>query len=52
MMMRWLDEPEMAGMIEAAVQKALASGSKTPDLGGSCGTAEMTGSVVGYLKEI
>lgn len=51
MMMRWLGEPEMAGRIEAAVQKALAGGAKTPDLGGSCGTAEVTHAVVGYLNE-
>jgi isocitrate/isopropylmalate dehydrogenase len=52
MMMRWLGEPEVAGRIGGAVQKALASGAKTPDLGGSCGTAEVTGAVVGYLNEV
>jgi methanogen homoisocitrate dehydrogenase len=51
MMMRWLGEPEMAGRIEAAVQKALASGSKTPDLGGSCRTAVVTQAIVGCLNE-
>ncbi len=50
MMMRWLGEPEMAGRIEAAVQEALACGAQTPDLGGSCGTADVTRAVVGLLR--
>jgi isocitrate/isopropylmalate dehydrogenase len=49
MMMEWLGEPKMARRIEAAVQKALACGSKTPDLGGECRTADVTRAVVGYL---
>ena len=49
MMMQWLGEPEKARRIEAAVQKALACGAKTPDLGGECRTADVTRAVVGYL---
>jgi len=50
MMMQWLGEPEKARRIEAAVQKALAGGAKTPDLGGSAGTMDVTRAVVEYLK--
>ncbi|MCX6677178.1 MAG: isocitrate/isopropylmalate dehydrogenase family protein [Methanothrix sp.] len=50
MMMEWLGEPEKARRMEAAVQNALACGAKTPDLGGSCGTADVTRAVVEYLK--
>jgi isocitrate/isopropylmalate dehydrogenase len=49
-MMRWLGEPEMARRIEAAVQEALACGAKTPDLGGSCKTADVTRAVVENLS--
>ena len=49
MMMRWLGEPEMAGRIEAAVQKALACGVKTPDLGGSSRTADVTRAISNFL---
>ena len=50
MMMEWLGEPKMACRIEAAVQKALACGAKTPDLGGDCGTADVTRVIVENLK--
>ena len=49
MMMQWLGELKMARRIEAAVQRALASGAKTPDLGGDCGTADVTRAVVENL---
>jgi methanogen homoisocitrate dehydrogenase len=49
MMMQWLGEPKMARRIEVAVQRALAGGARTPDLGGDCGTADVTRTVVGYL---
>jgi len=48
-MMEWLGEPEMARRIEAAVSRALDCGVKTPDLGGRCGTADVTRAVCGYL---
>jgi len=50
MMMEWLGEPEKARLIEAAVQRALACGAKTPDLGGDCGTREVTEAVVKNLR--
>jgi len=50
MMMQWLGEPETARRIEAAVQKALACGAKTPDLGGDCGTADVTRMVIENLE--
>ncbi|MCK9565018.1 MAG: isocitrate/isopropylmalate dehydrogenase family protein [Methanothrix sp.] len=49
MMMQWLGELEKARRIEDAVQKALESGAKTPDLGGRCGTADVTRAVVKLL---
>ncbi len=51
MMMEWLGEPEMARRIERAVAHALESGVKTPDLGGSSGTADVTRAVSEYLVE-
>ena len=50
MMMQWLGEPEKARRIEAAVQKALACGAKTPDLGGEFRTADVTRAVVDNLR--
>lgn len=50
MMMEWLGEFEMALWIERAVQLALEKGAKTPDLGGRCGTEEMTGAVIKGMK--
>ncbi len=49
MMMEWLGEAQMARRIEAAVRQALEQGKKTPDLGGSCTTKEVTAAVVSYL---
>jgi methanogen homoisocitrate dehydrogenase len=49
MMMEWLGEAQMARQIEAAVRSALEQGRKTPDLGGSCRTKEVTAAVAGYL---
>jgi methanogen homoisocitrate dehydrogenase len=48
MMVEWLGEPEKARLIEAAVQKALAA-VKTPDLGGSSKTSDVTEAVIRYL---
>ena len=48
MMVEWLGEPEKARRIEAAVQKALAA-VKTPDLGGSSKTEDVTRVVVENL---
>ena len=51
MMIEWLGEAQKARRIEGAVQWALEKGRKTPDLGGSCGTREVTEAVAGYLKK-
>ena len=50
MMMEWLGEPEKARRIEAAVRMALTKGARTPDLGGSARTADVTEAVKGYLS--
>lgn len=51
MMMEWLGEAEIAHRIEAAVKRAQAEGVKTPDLGGSSGTEDMTRAVSRCLME-
>jgi methanogen homoisocitrate dehydrogenase len=51
MMMEWLGEQEIGRRIEQAAQRALAQGVRTPDLGGSSGTADVTRAVAGYLVE-
>jgi 3-isopropylmalate dehydrogenase len=38
--------------IEAAVDRAIAKGARTVDLGGSAGTKAMTGLIVGYIGEV
>ncbi len=50
MMMEWLGDPDLAKRIEGAIQLSLKVGRKTPDLGGSCSTAEVTKAVREYLK--
>jgi isocitrate/isopropylmalate dehydrogenase len=52
MMMQWLGEAKTAQRIEAAVQWALARGARTPDLEGSCRTADVTEAVVENLSKI
>jgi methanogen homoisocitrate dehydrogenase len=52
MMMEWLGDARMAQRIENAVSLALDAGMKTPDLGGSFGTKDITEAVVRYLKNI
>jgi methanogen homoisocitrate dehydrogenase len=52
MMMEWLGEAALARRIEMAVSWALGTGKKTPDLGGSCGTKEVTEAITGYLRQI
>jgi methanogen homoisocitrate dehydrogenase len=52
MMMEWLGEASLARQIEMAVSWALKTGKKTPDLGGSCGTKEVTEAITGYLSKI
>jgi methanogen homoisocitrate dehydrogenase len=52
MMMEWLGEAALARLIESAVSWTLETGKKTPDLGGSCGTKEVTEATIGYLRRI
>ncbi len=44
-----LDAPALAGRVEAAVGQALAEGARTPDLGGTATTAEVTDAVLAAL---
>ncbi|OPY51804.1 MAG: Isocitrate--homoisocitrate dehydrogenase [Methanosaeta sp. PtaU1.Bin060] len=50
MMMEWLGVPGLAHQMEKAVQKALEKGARTPDLGGECGTQEVTAAVIELLE--
>lgn len=48
-MLNFLGEPEQAEELEDAVEKTLAAGDTTPDLGGSMGTMEMARAVLGRV---
>lgn len=50
MMLDWLNQPQAAGRIRAAVEKALAGGAKTPDLGGRLTTQQMGDEVLRALE--
>jgi methanogen homoisocitrate dehydrogenase len=50
MMAEWLGQPQAAGRIEEAVAQALQGGIKTPDLGGSFSTREVTRAICRYLS--
>ncbi|HUI40096.1 MAG TPA: isocitrate/isopropylmalate dehydrogenase family protein [Methanothrix sp.] len=50
MMMEWLGEEEIALEMEKAVQLALENGFRTPDIGGKCGTEDITMAVIKYLS--
>ena len=50
MMLDWLGEPEGASMVRSAVNRALASGNLTPDVGGTLTTPEMTQAIVNRLE--
>jgi len=49
MMLEWLDLPDAAAAVNAAVEKTLADGCATPDLGGKLTTIQMTDSVIERL---
>ena len=49
MMMDWLGEGESAGKIRTAVDRALAAGNLTPDVGGKLTTNQMTQAIVNRL---
>ena len=46
MMLEWLAETQAAVAIRGAVASALADGNRTPDLGGTLTTTQMTASIV------
>lgn len=50
MMLEWLELRNAANSIRAATEAALAGGSKTPDLGGTLTTAEMTDQIIRNLE--
>jgi methanogen homoisocitrate dehydrogenase len=50
MMMEWLGDGETARRIDAAAELALDRGMKTPDLGGSCKTKDMTAAIMENLR--
>ncbi len=49
MLLAHLGEADAARRVEAAVEQVLASGPRTPDLGGTAGTAEITDAVIAAL---
>jgi tartrate dehydrogenase/decarboxylase/D-malate dehydrogenase len=49
MMLEWLGEGEAAGVLRAAVERALAGGHLTPDVGGTLTTQAMTEAIVKHL---
>jgi tartrate dehydrogenase/decarboxylase/D-malate dehydrogenase len=48
-MLDWLGEPDAARLLRTAVERALGSGSLTPDVGGSLTTNDMTRAIVQHL---
>jgi len=51
MMLEWLGLAAAAESIRRATDAALADGAKTPDLGGSLTTSEMTDQILAHLKQ-
>lgn len=49
MMLEWLQLPQAAASIRGAVERTLAAGAKTPDLGGTLSTSEMGDKLLGQL---
>lgn len=50
MMLEWLGETDAARTIRTAVDRALAAGNLTPDVGGKLSTGEMTQAIVNRLE--
>jgi tartrate dehydrogenase/decarboxylase/D-malate dehydrogenase len=50
MMLEWLGEADGARMMRAAVDRALADGNLTPDIGGQLSTNQMTQAIVNRLE--
>jgi tartrate dehydrogenase/decarboxylase/D-malate dehydrogenase len=51
MMLEWLGEGDSARQLRAAVNQTLASGCKTPDLGGELTSTQMTDAVIEHLGD-
>jgi len=51
MMLEWLGLRTAAEAIRTATEAALAGGAKTPDLGGTLTTADMTDQIIKQLEE-
>jgi len=49
MMLEWLGETRAAAVIRAAVERALAAGASTPDIGGKANTQQITDAIVQQL---
>jgi methanogen homoisocitrate dehydrogenase len=49
MLLKYVQERDNAKMVEAAIQKVLVNGIKTPDIGGKAGTKEVAEAVVGEI---
>lgn len=49
MMLEWLGETDAAGLVRQAVERALAAGHATPDIGGTLSTTQFTSAVVDHL---
>lgn len=50
MLLSWMGEDEAARQVEMAVEKAISNGVKTPDLGGTATTQELTQEIVRILR--
>ncbi len=50
MMLDWLEEPRAAQRMRTAVERCIATGYRTPDLGGKLSTGEMTDRVIAGLE--
>ena len=50
MMLDWLGLGDAAQRVRESVEKTLASGVGTPDLGGSTSTTEMTDHIIGHMS--
>jgi tartrate dehydrogenase/decarboxylase/D-malate dehydrogenase len=46
MMLDWLAEPEAADVLRASIERALAAGHLTPDVGGTLSTSDMTDAIL------
>ena len=49
MMLEWLGEPAAAARLRTGVERALGSGSLTPDIGGGLTTVEMTRAIIDHI---